>query len=101
MRDAVLQARLEQDERPAHVGVEEELGLVDRALDVTLRGEVDDDLRVLFREDRVDRGAVAYVALNEAEVLAPLERGEACAVAGVGQRVVADDAHPGAIRGEI
>jgi hypothetical protein len=62
---AMRPRRLEQRHHPHDVGAGERLGIEQRAVDVGLGGEVHHG--VALRHERVDRGAVGNVALDEAE----------------------------------
>ena len=78
--DAGVAGRLEQDEGAEDVGLDELAGRLDRAVDVRLRGEVDERVAALDRRrDRVGVGDVAddqLAALEPLEVLAPARVGE-------------------------
>ena len=87
---------LEQHVDAVHARPQERRGVQDGAVDVGLRGEVDD--RVGLRHERPRRGRVGDVAVHERE--APgllgvgLHLGEVRAVTGVGELVEDRDPHP-------
>jgi len=90
--NAVLAAGVEQHARADDIRLQEDLRILDGAVDMRLRREVDDDIRLLLLEDAVDRLTVCDVRANELEVLLlhrPFKRLE---VARVRQLVDADDA---------
>ena len=90
--DAVLAAGVEQHARADDIRLQEDLRILDGAVDMRLRREVDDDVRLLLLEDAVDRLTVCDVRANELEVLLlhrPFKRLE---VACIRQLVDADDA---------
>ena len=77
MPDAGVAGGLEQDVGPEDVGLDEGVGLVDRAIDVGLGGEVDDRVAAVDRPR--DRVAIGDVGLDELDL--PVRR------AGAGSRV--------------
>ena len=90
--DAVLAAGVEQHARADDVRLQEDLRILDGAIDMRLRREVDDDVRLLLLEDAVDRPTVCDVHADELEVLLlhrPFKRLE---IARIRQLVDADDA---------
>ena len=89
-RNLELAHRLEQGEDAEHVGLEERVGLHQRAVDVGLRGEVDDgvDPAAGVAHDL----AVADVALEKRVARVVLEIGQVGGIPRVGQLVEIDDA---------
>ena len=90
--DAVLAAGVEQYARADDVRLQENLRILDGAVDMRLRREVDDDVRLLLLEDTVDRTAVCDVRADEFEVLLLHRRLERLEVARIRQLVDTDDA---------
>ena len=90
--DAVLAAGVHQYGRADDVGLQKDARILDGAVDVALRREVDDDVGMLLLEEFVDRLAIADVRLHEAEVgvihHAP-ERGQ---IARIGELIQTHDA---------
>ena len=89
--DAVLAAGVEQHARADDVRLQEDLRILDGAVDMRLRREVDDDVRLLLLEDAVDRTAVCDVRADELEVLLLHRILERLEVARIRQLVDADD----------
>ena len=90
--DAILAAGVEQHARADDIRLQEDLRILDGAVDMRLRREVDDDVRLLLLKDAVDRLAVCDVRANELESILlhrPFKRLE---VARIRQLVDADDA---------
>ena len=90
--DAVLAAGVEQHARADDVRLQEDLRILDGAVDMRLRRKVDDDIRLLLLEDAVDRLAVCDVRANKLESILlhrPFKRLE---VARIRQLVDTDDA---------
>ena len=83
---AVPADRLEDRVGADQVGLDERLGVVQRVVDVRLGREVHDG--VALRDELVDQRAVADVAVHELDLV--LDRLQALAVAGVGERVQHD-----------
>src|ERR1041385_1567333 len=86
---------LEQDEDAEDVGFDERVRAHERAVDVGLGGEVDDDVDAAAIHPLVRLGHVrglGDVAVHEAVILLPLVLGEVLADAGVGELVEVDDA---------
>src|SRR5262245_5669294 len=77
----------EEPSRPDDVRLDERLRPVDRAVDMALGGEVDDDVRIEDLESTFERETVADVSLNEAVPLVTRDGIERAQVAGVGQLV--------------
>lgn len=90
--DAVLAAGVEQHARADDIRLQEDLWILDGAVDMRLRRKVDDDIRLLLLEDAVDRLAVCDVRADELEVLLLHCRLERLEVARIRQLVNADDA---------
>ena len=90
--NAVLAAGVEQHARADDVRLQEDLRILDGAVDMRLRRKVDDDVRLLLLEDAVDRTAVCDVRTDELEVLLLHRRLERLEVARIRQLVDADDA---------
>nr|BFF13325.1 hypothetical protein GCM10025699_46280 [Microbacterium flavescens] len=88
---------VEQLLRAEHVGLDEDRGVPDRAVDVRLGGEVDDG--VDLGEEPVEQGAVADVALDEGVARGVGDGGEVRLVARVGQGVEHD--HLGAFEARV
>ena len=83
---------LEQRVCAEDVGAQERLGVVDRAVDVGLGGEVHDRVDATGAVDRrAHGGRVADAALHEAVARVLGDRQQVLEVAGVGELVVADD----------
>src|SRR5215470_6215837 len=89
-RDLQLAHRLEQGEDTEHVGLEEGVGLHERAIDVRLGREVHDGVDPAARVTH-DLG-VADVALDERVARVALEIGQVGGISRVGQLVEIDDA---------
>ena len=89
--DAVLAAGVHQRGRADDVGLEEDARVLDGAVHVALRREVDDDVGMLLFKELVYALAVADVQLHKAEVRVVHHGGEGREVARVGQLVQADD----------
>ena len=90
--DAVLAAGVEQHARADDVRLQEDLRILNGAVDMRLRREVDDDVRLLLLEDAVDRPTVCDVRADELEVLLLHRALERLEVARIRQLVDADDA---------
>ena len=90
--DAILAAGVEQDARADDVRLQEDLRILDGAVDMRLRREVDDDVRLLLLEDAIDRTAVCDVRADELKVLLLHRCLERLEVARIRQLVDADDA---------
>ena len=90
--DAVLAAGVEQHARADDVRLQEDLRILNGAVDMRLRCKVDDDVRLLLLEDAVDRPAVCDVRADELEVLLLHRALERLEVARIRQLVDADDA---------
>ena len=90
--DAVLAAGVEQHARADDIRLQENLRILDGAVDMRLRREVDDDVRLLLLEDAVDRPTVCDVRADELEVLLLHRALERLEVARIRQLVDADDA---------
>ena len=90
--DAVLAAGVKQHARADDIRLQEDLRILDGAVDMRLRREVDDDIRLLLLEDAVDRTAVCDVRADKFEVLLLHRRLERLEVARIRQLVDADDA---------
>lgn len=90
--DAVLAAGVEQHTRADDIRLQEDLRILDGAVDMRLRREVDDDVRLLLLEDAIDRTAVCDVRADELEVLLLHRRLERLKIARIRQLVDADDA---------
>lgn len=90
--DAILAAGVEQDARADDVRLQEDLRILDGAVDMRLCREVDDDVRLLLLKDAVDRLAVRDVRADELEVLLLHRRLERLKIARIRQLVDADDA---------
>ena len=82
-------AALQEVHRAEDVRPGEDLRPGDRAVDVGLGGEVDDEVGVLRREQPGDEGAVADIAPDEAEAGVGQQLPEVVRVPGVGQGVEA------------
>ena len=90
--DAVLAAGVEQHARADDIRLQEDLRILDGAVDMRLRREVDDDVRLLLLENAVDRLAVCDVRADKLKSILlhrPFKRLE---VARIRQLVDADDA---------
>ena len=90
--DAVLAAGVEQHARADDIRLQEDLRILDGAVDMRLCREVDDDVRLPLLEYAVDGLAVRDVRADELEVLLPHRRLERLEVARIRQFVDADDA---------
>lgn len=90
--DAVLAAGVEQHARADDVRLQEDLRILNGAVDMRLRCKVNDDVRLLLLEDAVDRPAVCDVRADELEVLLLHRALERLEVARIRQLVDADDA---------
>ena len=90
--DAVLAAGVKQHARADDIRLQEDLRILDGAVDMRLRREVDDDVRLLLLEDAVDRTAVCDVRADELEVLLLHRRLKRLEVARICQLIHADDA---------
>lgn len=89
--DAVLAAGVEQHARADDVRLQEDLRILNGAVDMRFRCEVNDDVRLLLLEDAVDRPAVCDVRADELEVLLLHRILERLEVARIRQLVDADD----------
>ena len=90
--DAILAAGVEQHARADDIRLQEDLRILDGAVDMRLRREVDDDVRLLLLENAVDRLAVCDVRADKLKSILlhrPFKRLE---VARIRQLVDADDA---------
>ena len=90
--DAVLAAGVKQHARADDIRLQEDLRILDGAVDMRLRREVDDDVRLLLLEDAVDRTAVCDVRTDELEIILLHRTFKRLEVARVRQLVDADDA---------
>ena len=90
--DAVLAAGVEQHARADDIRLQKNLRILDGAVDMRLRREVDDDVRLLLLEDAVDGLTVRDVRADELEVLLLHRRLERLKIARIRQLVDADDA---------
>ena len=90
--DAVPAAGVEQHARADDIRLQEDLRILDGAVDMRLCREVDDDVRLPLLEYAVDGLAVRDVRADELEVLLPHRRLERLEVARIRQFVDADDA---------
>ena len=90
--DAVLAASVEQHARADDVRLQENLRILDRAVDMRLRREIDDDVRLLLLKDTVDGLAVCDVRADELEVLLLHRRLERLEVARIRQLIDTNDA---------
>lgn len=90
--DAVLAAGVKQHARADDVRLQENLRILDGAVDMRLCREVDDDVRLLLLKDAVDRLAVRDVRADELEVLLLHRTLERLKIARICQLVHADDA---------
>ena len=90
--DAVLAAGVEQHARADDIRLQEDLRILDGAVDMRLCREVDDDVRLLLLKDAVDSLAVRDVRADELEVLLLHRRLERLEIARIRQLVDADDA---------
>ena len=90
--DAILAAGVEQHARADDIRLQEDLRILDGAVDMRLRREVDDDVRLLLLENAVDRPTVCDVRADKLKSILlhrPFKRLE---VARIRQLVDADDA---------
>ena len=90
--DAVLAAGVEQHARADDIRLQEDLRILDGAVDMRLRRKVDDNVRLLLLKDAVDSLAVRDVRADELEVLLLHRRLERLKIARIRQLVDADDA---------
>lgn len=90
--DAVLAAGVEQHARADDVRLQEDLRILDGAVDMRLRRKVDDNVRLLLLKDAVDSLTVRDVRADEFEVLLLHRRLERLEIARIRQLVDADDA---------
>lgn len=90
--DAVLAAGVEQHARADDIRLQEDLRILDGAVDMRLCREVDDDVRLLLLKDAVDSLTVRDVRADELEVLLLHRRLERLKIARIRQLVDADDA---------
>ena len=89
--NAVLAARIEQHARPNHIGLQENLGIFNRAVDVGLRCKVHDNVRLLAFKERIDRSTVGDITAHKGKLRIFLGIVERCKIARIGQRIIADD----------
>ena len=87
----VLARGLEQHEGAVDIGAQEGLGTVDRPVDMALGGKVHDRARAVLGQQAVDQRTVGDVAAHEMVPGIALDGGQIFEVAGIGQRVEADD----------
>ena len=90
--DAVLAAGIHQNGRADDVGLKEDTRVLDGAVDMALRREVDDDVGLLLLEEFTDRLAVADVRLHEAEVGVVHHAPERGQIARIGELIQTHDA---------
>ncbi len=90
--DAVPAAGVEQHARADDIRLQEDLRVLDGAVDMRLRCEVDDDIRLLLLKDAVDSLTIRDVRADELEVLLLHRRLERLKIARIRQLVDADDA---------
>ena len=90
--DAVLAAGVEQHARADDIRLQKNLRILDGAVDMRLRREVDDDVRLLLLKDAVDGLTVRDVRADEFEVLLLHRRLERLEIARIRQLVDADNA---------
>ena len=70
MLDAVMTAALEDVQEADQVGIDIGVRIVERVADAGLRGEMQDALRLVFREQPFHRGAILQVGLDEVKAVA-------------------------------
>ena len=85
-------AALQQVHGAQHVALDEDLGVLDAAVNVALGGKVDDIIGVILGDQVGDQGLVADVALHEDVAGVALDVLQVLQVAGVGQLVQIDEA---------
>lgn len=91
-RDAVFAAGIHERGRAHDVGLQEDARVLDGAVYVALRREIDNDVWVLLLKEAVDGLAVADVRLDKAEIRVIHHRCKRGEVARVGQLVQTDNA---------
>ena len=90
-RDAVLAAGVHQHLRAEDIGGEKDLGILDGAVDMTLRRKVDDDIRVLLLKQPINTRTVADIELEKTELRILHHAFERREIARIGQLVQTDD----------
>ena len=90
--DAIPAAGVEQHARADDIRLQEDLRILDGAVNMRLRREVDDDVRLLLLEDAVDSLTVRDIRADELEVLLLHRRLKRLKIARIRQLVDADDA---------
>ena len=92
---------VEQHLGPGDVRLDEDARPQDAAVDVALRREVDDGLRLVTPEQLVDEPRIRDVALDEHVVRVFLQIGERLEIAGVRQLVEVDDGQARTLAPEV
>ena len=87
MDPARVARRVEQRQRPVHVGVQERRLVDDAAIDVRLGGEVHDHVDPLLAQQARHRLAVGDVAALEAHARVREQIGQVREIAGVGEQI--------------
>lgn len=90
--DAVLAAGIEQHARADDIRLQENLRILNRAVDMRLRREIDDDIRLLLLKNAVNRLAVRDIRTDELEVLLLHRALKRLEIARIRQLVDADNA---------
>ena len=90
-RAPVAARGLEQSEGAHHIGLDEGIGPVDRAVDMALGGKVHDGPHAMLGEEAFDQGLVGNVAVHEVVARIAFERAQILQVARVGEAVQVDD----------
>ena len=100
----VAQRRLQQNEGAAHVGFDERSRIVDRAVDMAFRREMEDGIRVEIAKSAVHGAFVRDVGVHELVARRTHDLGDGFAPTGIGQLIDREDlvavAHSPAHRAE-
>jgi hypothetical protein len=89
--DPVLIRGVYENLRAHHISTDELASRHDRAINVTLSGEVKNQVESLSLKERVDRSLIGYINAYKGYPLFINERGDVLEVAGVGEEVEGRD----------
>src|SRR5687767_15916352 len=90
--DAMAARCIEQGKCPVKVGLNHRFGREDTAVYVRLRGKMDDGIRFLVRNKRIDQRAVADIAVNEPVTFVAIDGREVIEIPRVSELIEIDDA---------
>ena len=89
--DPVLPAGIHHHRRAQNISLQEDARILNGAVHMALRREVDHDVRMLLLEQLIHRLPVADVRLHKAEIRVVHDALQGAQVSGIGQLVQTDD----------